>query len=678
MPAASAPHQARTASGIKGMGATPTPRRQDGEASVSDVLGSILLVGITVIMAGAFGAVLLAYDGPSDQTHAQLGVSVGPGADGDWGTNDAELKIVHLGGEPLDDARLTITYVDASGTHQVSPTFTGGILRVGHSWTQVVSAAPGDSVAVTIVARFEDATGSAVLSSGSVAAGGAGATLTYVASITPASGSVADLANAQSAIDVNAYATLTEGAVGGTPTASDIAPTATSNSGAANAGNVLSSNDQHAVLDSSNEYVQGQSFSAPGGALQVSAISMGMEAKAVPAVSTVTHVATATGTSSGIPSVSTAAILASSGEILVAAIANGATNLRTVTGISGPTVGYTWTQVGTQANSAGTGRLEVWVGTGTPTIAGIITASFSGNADRAAISVSRYSGADTSSPVQASLAGEASGSGGTAVSLGPVAGTASTGVFFAAVNGVSATGSTGCSFTSPSNERADVDPGGGNQVQLCAAGGTAAASNTLSATISSSADWQAILLTIKPFSTPLPTVTLSYRLSSATGATTLSTALTASDAQYTQSIVGDRSWTVADLANLDVRVTYPSDSGSDVHVDQVYFTVTYTTTPTTYTTQADLAFSAVVDQPTQVFQMRYKVTGDTFYVYAMTGSTERQCPGSLNSAIFAVYTCTLEGTEYNSGAPVLRIKDATTSGTTQGTVLVEYARMSSS
>jgi hypothetical protein len=75
--------------------------------------------------------------------------------------------------------------------------------------------------------------------------------------------------------------------------------------------------------------------------------------------------------------------------------------------------------------------------------------------------------------------------------------------------------------------------------------------------------------------------------------------------------------------------------------------------------------------------MRYKVTGDTFQVYAMTGSTPRLCPGTLNSAAYAVFTCTLSSGEYASGSPVLRVKDVTPGGSTLGTLAIEYARVSS-
>ena len=60
-----------------------------------------------------------------------------------------------------------------------------------------------------------------------------------------------------------------------------------------------------------------------------------------------------------------------------------------------------------------------------------------------------------------------------------------------------------------------------------------------------------------------------------------------------------------------------------------------TTSATTYITKIDLGFTSVPNLPTQVFQMRYKVTGDTFTASAMTGAVERQCSGTLNSVAFA-------------------------------------------
>ncbi len=658
-------------------------RGRGGEAAVSDVLGSILLVGMTVIMAVAFGGLLLAFEGPADTQHTQLGVTVGPGADGDWGTNDAELKILHLGGEELKQSDVTVRYTDLDGPHTVSPTFTGGKLSIGGSWTQVVSATPGLSVPVTVSAHVND--GSVLVSSGSVSAGGAGATLTYVNSITPAAGkgAVLNFANAQLDIPADSSATFEEGSVGGSSSSSTLAPTTATNSGASN-NNVLASDDSRSTLDGSGEYVQASGFNAPGGGLSISAISMGVEARTSFTTQTVTHVATTTGSSSGVNTVSTAAILPSTGEVLVAAIANGNTGLRTVSSISGPLGGsYTWTKVGdTGANSAGTGRLEVWVGTGTPPlVAGIVTATFSGAADRAGISVSRYSGVDTSNIVQASTVGESAGNGGTtAVSLGPIAGTATNGVFFAAVNGVGASSNNnGCAFTTPSNERADFDPGGGDKVQLCAAGGTAAASNTLSATINSASDWQAVILTLRPYAPALPSIKLTWSGPSGTPSV-VTQALTATDTQYTFSILADRAWVPADISSVAVRATYETDTGADVEVDQIFLAVTVATSPTTYTGQADIAFVNVPDEPTQQFQMRYKTNGgDTFRVYALTGAIENPCAGTLGSVgVYAVFTCTLTSAEYNLGSPVLRIKDVTPGGSTKGILTIDYARMSSS
>lgn len=652
--------------------------RGDDEVGVSDVLGAVLLVGITVVMAAAFGAVLLSYDGPSDTQHTQLFVSVGPGADGDWGASDAELRIRHVGGEPLYQGAVTVTYSDLGGSHTVTPTFTGGRFDIGDSWTQVISASPGTNIEVSVVVQAGSS--AAVISSGNVAAGGAGATLTYVNAITPtASKGTIDAGTenaAQSAGDSNAATILREGFVGGTPSSTTLSPTTPTTSGGSST-LVRFSDDQRSTLDNSGEWVQGATFTPPAG-YAVSALSIGMEARATQFVSTVTHVSTLTGTATSGNSVSTVTTIpVTTGELYIASIANGVSTLRTVTGVSGPP-GVTWSLVGTQANSAGNGRIEVWVGVGTPSLLGVVTASFSGTIDRAAIAVSRYSGADLTNPIQASLAGESPGNGGsTTVSLGTVAGTTN-GIFYAALNGVTASGATGCSFTTPPNERADFDPGN-NRVQLCTAGGPAAASNTLAATISSSADWQAIIFTIRPYATPLPTVVLSYSgCTGCTTSTTLTQALTTTDTQYAVSIINDKgTWSLSDLSNLAVRVTYPTDSTSDVDVDQVYLALTYTTTPTTFNTEAQVSFVNVPNLDTQVFQMRYKVTGDTFLLYALTGGVERQCPGVLNAASYAVFTCTLTAAEYASGSPVLRIKDATPAGTTQGIVNIEYARMSS-
>ena len=66
----------------------PRQRRRLDQRAVSDVLGSILMIGITVMMATAFGAVLFAFKGPTDSPQSNLAITVDPG-NAAWGNGDA-------------------------------------------------------------------------------------------------------------------------------------------------------------------------------------------------------------------------------------------------------------------------------------------------------------------------------------------------------------------------------------------------------------------------------------------------------------------------------------------------------------------------------------------------------------------------------------------------------------
>src|SRR5688572_371431 len=95
------------------MGGEPARIRPVGvrgdEAAVSDVLGSLLLVGITVVSAFGFGLLLLSFEGPSDTLHADLELRTDPGTNG-WGSGDETVQVVHLGGEDLEGGDLTIYF----------------------------------------------------------------------------------------------------------------------------------------------------------------------------------------------------------------------------------------------------------------------------------------------------------------------------------------------------------------------------------------------------------------------------------------------------------------------------------------------------------------------------------------------------------------------------------------
>jgi FlaG/FlaF family flagellin (archaellin) len=144
------------------------------DEAVSDVVGSILLVGITVGMTVVLALLLFAYDGPEPETRAHLAISVLPGLDGAWGTKDEQVVVRHLGGDPIRSSAHVLTSIggvrsDLSGA-ALGPASADGRLVVGEMWTQGAWIKDTDVVIVEVV----DAGGelSRLLASATMMAGG--------------------------------------------------------------------------------------------------------------------------------------------------------------------------------------------------------------------------------------------------------------------------------------------------------------------------------------------------------------------------------------------------------------------------------------------------------------------------------------------------------------------------
>lgn len=652
-----------------------TGLRRDTRA-VSDVVGSILLVSITVLMAISLGGLMLAFDGPQDQQHTKLAITLGPGADLNWGADDAELRIQHLGGEPLPQERTLVHLTPPGGAREtVEPVFAGGSLRIGESWTRIVTAFEDDVFQVQVVVSAT-AGGAGLLASTAVVAVGASdgipATLTYVGSFTATTGSVANFGNAQSAADGGAVASLVEAALGAT--VSNLTATTNASSGATNAGNVLVSDDAHATLDANGEWVEAGGFSAPGGATTVTAIAIGVEGKGTTGASgTVTHQQTVTATSSASSTITSPSVTGTAGHVYLASIANGASTVRTVVSVSG--LGLTWAHVANVTGSENQGRLEVWLGTGTPST-GTVTATLSGNVDRGALVVARFSGADLTSPVQDFKSAEAPGTGSNTWSTAAVTGSTN-GLLFAAVN---VQDKNGASFTNPGTKRSDF--ASGTVVRLATGDGAAASgSNSPSGGMTGgTTDWQTIALTLRPFTPSAPQVRLSYAVGGNPGVSTLTRSLTSTDAHHTLNVFGDRSWTVADISQLAVRVEATSLSGGTALIDRIYATATTTSGPVTFAMDVEMAFAGVPVGLTHTLQLNYQVAagGDTFAVALWDGAAWRTCTGALSATSLAAYTCSLVlPAEYQGGAPRIRFTDADPGGSTQTTLSLDYVRVAS-
>lgn len=90
------------------------PRRFRRDDAVADVIGNVLIVGLTVLMTAGLVTLLLATKpGPVDEVRAEFGVQVKQGDEG-WGSGDEYVRITHRGGEALSLGSTVIVIGDGS------------------------------------------------------------------------------------------------------------------------------------------------------------------------------------------------------------------------------------------------------------------------------------------------------------------------------------------------------------------------------------------------------------------------------------------------------------------------------------------------------------------------------------------------------------------------------------
>ena len=157
-------------------GARRKTLHMDGHA-VTDVVGAVLMVGMTVGMTVVLSLLLVTYKGPSPSPHSAVAVTVLPGANG-WGSGDETVRIRHLGGDPLTRSthvivRIGSTTTDLTGAALGAP-FTDGRFTTGETWSRAWTIQATDLVHVDVVG-----------------AGGQGGTLLATTSIVPGTGAPA-------------------------------------------------------------------------------------------------------------------------------------------------------------------------------------------------------------------------------------------------------------------------------------------------------------------------------------------------------------------------------------------------------------------------------------------------------------------------------------------------------
>jgi flagellin-like protein len=120
--------------------------------AVSPVIGVILMVAITVILAAVIGTFVLGLGGSVQETAPQAQFTF------DYDSGAGELNITHDGGDSIDPARITVPNVNESGNTWDgfgASTVTSGQIQAGDSAT-VSSLSAGQSVRVVWTSQSGD------------------------------------------------------------------------------------------------------------------------------------------------------------------------------------------------------------------------------------------------------------------------------------------------------------------------------------------------------------------------------------------------------------------------------------------------------------------------------------------------------------------------------------------
>lgn len=122
-----------------------------GEKAVSEVVGSILTLVITVTLFSAVLAWVLTYPGPTQRAIVDLVPSL------DIGAENATISIIHKGGEKLknEETSINIYINDTLSIHSIldSQPSIGSDWSAGEVWKRVLNITYNDSVTVIVVAK---------------------------------------------------------------------------------------------------------------------------------------------------------------------------------------------------------------------------------------------------------------------------------------------------------------------------------------------------------------------------------------------------------------------------------------------------------------------------------------------------------------------------------------------
>lgn len=337
---------------------------------------------------------------------------------------------------------------------------------------------------------------------------------------------------------------------------------------ATNPNNVISNNASYANFTAAAETITATGYTA-GTANTLVSVKIGLDGnKQASQTETATVSEFQSGATAGSGTVVSASLSGGLNQLYIAVITRNAAS-GTVNTVTGGGVTFTATS---QVNIAsGNRRIDVWSAYGTFT-SGAVTATLS-TSTNAHIAVYRITNADPTTPIQ--TINNTTGSG-TAVTGPGIAGT-NKGLAILAISHRDTSGTPGAGYT----ENVDLTNGSGSNIDsLIAANKSLVSTGTETGTytLATSADWAAIGITVTPAPAVDPRITLSYTLSAVPGATSGVVTLTSSsDVSTTVDITPDRSWVVADIANVNVVATATTLSAAQANIDWLYIELIDTT-----------------------------------------------------------------------------------------------------
>lgn len=267
-------------------------RRCTPDEGASEVIGSILLVGITVVVTVAFVAIAFgALDDEPPAPITELSHQVDSGDDV-WGNGDEYVSVLHRGGQALAQDQFVVVVRIADGdevryadgtANPVDPTSqdafspSDDLFTIGERW-RTPDVTIGEQTAVDVAAAGGGG-GGHLLSSGVVRSGTTQVT-TYSYVQTPLDmviGTSSNDDNTRSADDGGAAATLTEALTGSTTSTEDLFGTASSGT-ATNPSNAEDApDDTYALLDADGEHVQVSGYPTDSGT--ITKVELALEGK---------------------------------------------------------------------------------------------------------------------------------------------------------------------------------------------------------------------------------------------------------------------------------------------------------------------------------------------------------------------------------------------------------------